>query len=326
MRHTTDISAARREKRSREAQSLIELLVAVAIGALLLITAVAALVPALRTTGRTGIAYTGTLLARELLDNVRVWAEGDWSRLLALAPGSLSHYFLNASNSPFFAVSGDETVAASSTVYTRYFFVDNAFRDANGFLATDLAGNRSDPSTKKVTVVWGAEGTPTTTLSLYLTRYRNDSTVYTDWSGGPDQSGPVTNASIDNRFWSSSNIEYANPQGSISLTANPGTLDSSTFDTGSASGAQLNAVVWRGDQPAGASVEFQFATSSVPSPPSWDFIGPDGTSSAWYDVLVSTPAPLDFRWHAGRYFRYRIRLTASGSSPRVDEVAINWSP
>ncbi len=112
-------------------------------------------------------------------------------------------------------------------------------------------------------------------------------------------------------------------------TSTNGTLDSSTFDTGIAAGAQLNSVLWHGNQPAGTSVKFQFAVSNSSSGP-WSYKGSDGTSNSYYTVGADTSIKLDYAFHSNfRYFRYRIFLfsnQAQSQSPRVDEVIVNWSP
>jgi hypothetical protein len=115
-------------------------------------------------------------------------------------------------------------------------------------------------------------------------------------------------------------------------TSNTGTLDSTTFDTGVASGTQLNSVLWQGALNNGA-VKFQFAVSNSSSGP-WNFIGPDNTTSTFFTGnpgasinLVSTNNLYGYNLFAGyRYFRYRATLVLGDSSPRVDDVVVNWSP
>lgn len=108
-----------------------------------------------------------------------------------------------------------------------------------------------------------------------------------------------------------------------------GTLDSATFDTGVASGAQLNSIMWEGTLPSGASVGFQIAVSNSSSGP-WNFEGPDGTSATTYSGVAGVPIPLtDYTVLDGRYFRYRAILTtnlAQTLSPQVTDVVVNWSP
>ncbi len=124
----------------------------------------------------------------------------------------------------------------------------------------------------------------------------------------------------------SSNYKVATTWIATSTTA---TLDSSTYDTGSAGGAQLNSVMWRGTLSAGTSVRFQFASSNSSSGP-WSYMGTDGTSNTYYNTGPDASLKLDYSFFNNfRYFRYRISLISDQSqqySPRVDEVLINWSP
>ncbi|MBI4085510.1 MAG: hypothetical protein HY432_03345 [Candidatus Liptonbacteria bacterium] len=107
------------------------------------------------------------------------------------------------------------------------------------------------------------------------------------------------------------------------------TLDSTTYDTGVSSGAQLNSVMWHGTLPAGTAVRFQFATSNSSSGP-WSFMGTDGTSNTYYNTGQDVSLKLDYSlFNNARYFRYKIFLVSDAAqslSPTVNEVLINWSP
>lgn len=108
--------------------------------------------------------------------------------------------------------------------------------------------------------------------------------------------------------------------------ASVGTLDSFTFDTGVASGSQLNSILWRGVKPSGSNVQFQFATADSENGP-FNFIGPDGTSATYYAPSPDVSTELKFVYHRGRFFRYRVRIDGTSSTnPRIDEIIINWSP
>ena len=110
-----------------------------------------------------------------------------------------------------------------------------------------------------------------------------------------------------------------------------GILDSQTFDTGVASGAQLNSITWRGSLPSSeTSVGFEIAVSNSSSGP-WNFIGPDGMPGPpFYSGIAGMPITLgNYSSLAGRYFRYRVILTtnvAQTLSPSVNNVVVNWSP
>jgi hypothetical protein len=112
-------------------------------------------------------------------------------------------------------------------------------------------------------------------------------------------------------------------------TSTIGVLDSSTFDTGVAFGAQFNSILWQGDQPGGTAVRFQFSASNSSSGP-WNFSGPDGTDTTSYSGGPNTSLKLDSSlYNNRRYFRYRVILVSNQAqtiSPRVDDVMVNWSP
>lgn len=112
-------------------------------------------------------------------------------------------------------------------------------------------------------------------------------------------------------------------------TSTSATLDSTTYDTGVAGGAQLNAFIWHGSQPAGTQAAFQFAVSNASSGP-WNFMGSDGTANTYYVASPDTLTKLDYTlFNNYRYFRYRASLTSNVTqtlTPQVDDVIINWSP
>lgn len=105
-------------------------------------------------------------------------------------------------------------------------------------------------------------------------------------------------------------------------TSTSGTLESTTYDTGASGGAQLNSFTWKGSQPAGTRVDFQFAGSNATSGP-W-------TYGSVYTVNQNTPQPVDYILHNNyRYFRYKATLysdQAQRNTPAVEDVILNWSP
>lgn len=112
-------------------------------------------------------------------------------------------------------------------------------------------------------------------------------------------------------------------------TSTTGFVDSTTFDTGSTSGAQLNSLLWQGSLPAGTAIAFQLAVSNSSSGP-WSFMGPGGTASTTYTASPGVPIPLSYSLFSGyRYFRYQVTLTSNATqsaTPRVDDVTVDWSP
>ncbi len=204
----------------KSGQFLIEVLIAAAIGAILITAAAGVIVPALRINTQTNRAQAGAALGKELLENVRVWAESDWHNVSNLATSSANHYYLNTSNSPFLVISGDQQISVSTTTYTRYFYVNEVYRNLSDALVTSTgpegASVKYDPSTKKITVAYSWPRSATATIAQYITRNRNNIFIQTDWFGGPGQEGPATNP--NNKFsTSTTNINYASTTGSIFL-------------------------------------------------------------------------------------------------------------
>lgn len=198
---------------SRSGQSLMEVLIAIAVGSFLVIGAATIIVPVLKISKQAGQSQTGMALAKELSENVRVWSEGDWHNLMNLATTSLNHYYLITSVSPFTLISGDEAVLVSTTTYKRYFYIDDVLRGAGGNISSSTGV--SDPSTKLVTLAYSWPGSSTNTMSVYLTRNRDNIFSQTDWFGGPGQDGPSTN--VGNKFSASTNIDYTTSPGSIMI-------------------------------------------------------------------------------------------------------------
>lgn len=111
-------------------------------------------------------------------------------------------------------------------------------------------------------------------------------------------------------------------------TSSIASLDSSTFDTGVSSGAQLNSILWQGLQPAGTSVGFQIAASANSTGP-WNYKGPLGTADDFYVTDPGVSKSVSYTLHNNaRYFRYRVKLTSDQAqtlTPRVDDIIVNWS-
>jgi len=200
-------------KQRGKGQSLIEVLLAVAIGAILITAGVALIVPALQSNTQASKIQVASSLGKELLDNVRVWSEGNWNNVLLLATGTSNTYYLNATSSPFTASTVDsvQSLVVGTSTYTRSFYLSDVQRDSGGNVVT--SGGNYDPSTKRVTVVYSWPGGTVNTMSTYVVRGKNAVVSQSDWSGGPGSSGPVT--STNNQFASSSNIDYQTSTGVI---------------------------------------------------------------------------------------------------------------
>ncbi len=234
-------------RKSQQGQSLIELLIAVTVGAILVGSAAILLVTALKASSQNKFIQTASFLAQDLVEKVTVFAEAKWycpsgsttncGIYNLLKDGT--HYYLNVDSTPFQWVllvppqTGGESIAVDGVTYTRYFFVrDVCRRGSTGNIAgpviepspncSNILTNIVDPSTQQVTAVveWTDQGGGSVKIVKFLTRHGDRVTVQTDWSGGPTSpsSDPVVNAGINtNSFYSATSIDFTSVPGSIKI-------------------------------------------------------------------------------------------------------------
>lgn len=197
-----------------EGQSLIELIIAVAIGAVIILVGVAAVSVSLRIASQDPLWQTGNFLTQQLLDNVAVTAEGNWSAIAAAT--TTSH--LVGSDKGFVVVEGAATVIIDNVSYLQSFFATSTRRNASG----DIDPNGTDdPSTKRavVRVEWVYRNQPVILeVERYLGRTRNAVFAQTDWLGGPTcpASDPAVTSPVHNKFCeSAAELEFEKIPGSI---------------------------------------------------------------------------------------------------------------
>jgi hypothetical protein len=130
-----------------------------------------------------------------------------------------------------------------------------------------------------------------------------------------------------------------------------GSLTSSVFDTGSASGVTYNTILYRTSvsPPTGTAVKFQLAASNcsngATNAPACDqnvgwggsktsgdgaYLGYDGTSATYYTATADNiPVALNSIYYNNRrYFSYKVFLFSDIyglQSPQVDSVIVTWS-
>jgi len=99
-----------------------------------------------------------------------------------------------------------------------------------------------------------------------------------------------------------------------------GTFISVSFDAEKNVG--FNYLTWSATKPAGTNVIFQIATNNDNS--TWNYVGPDGTGSTFYD----SPGAIPLNTVEGRYIRYKATLSTETKnvSPVLESVTTNYSP
>jgi hypothetical protein len=154
----------------------------------------------------------------------------------------------------------------------------------------------------------------------------------TDWSGGSGQAAYTA----ANKYWAGNSfVDTATSSGNILLkssfgsynTSATGTLESSTFDTGTSS--NFYALSWTPvNQPALAGfvpVKLQFATapSTTPNGP-WNYFGPDGTPNTYFTV---PGVQISSSGNGNEYARYMAYMTTKTATvtPTVSDVSFTYT-
>jgi Tfp pilus assembly protein PilV len=175
----------------RRGQSLLEVLIASALGVILITGAITLIAPSLRGDKTFTRVQVGAAYGRELADKVRAYADSDWHALAALSTSTAWSYYVTSS--PMFAAAtGTETMSVSTTTYLRYFYLSQVSRDAGGNVNEAEKTSGYDPSILKVSVVYGVSGEATSSMVTYVTRPHQKITMQSDWSGGDGVDGPVS--------------------------------------------------------------------------------------------------------------------------------------
>lgn len=153
----------------------------------------------------------------------------------------------------------------------------------------------------------------------------------TDWSQGQGQDLFINPSQY---FSDNGSVDTATSSGDIVLrtifdlysTNATGTLESSTFDTGTTS--NFYTLSWTpNNQPllSGAtSVKLQFATDASSSPTSWTYLGPDGTSDSYYTIPESAIHSIHNNKEFVRYKAYLTTETAT-VTPKLSSVSFAYT-
>lgn len=149
----------------------------------------------------------------------------------------------------------------------------------------------------------------------------------TDWSGG---SGQDAWTDATRYFSDDGNVDTIGTPGEVKLVntlgvyAASGILESSTFDTGSASNFyQLTFLPVAQPPQTGNSVRLQIATANDPGGP-WNYLGPDGTAATFYDATTPDIAAVH---NGNRYLRYKLYLSTDDPAftPNVADIQFTFT-
>ncbi len=202
--------------KSQRGQSLVELVIGIALGVLFIAGAIGIVVLTLRIGSQNKISQTASELTHEAANQIPTIALADWHALSSLSPrGTSTQYHLVQSGGFFEVASGTEDLTINNQPYSRSFTVSDVYRDADGAIVTDGSGT-IDPSTLAVVIAtaWVQNGEATNVeFTQYVTRNRSRVFNQSDWSGGVGAMSSYTAPPIE--FAAQTNINYASIAGSI---------------------------------------------------------------------------------------------------------------
>ncbi len=211
---------------NQKGQMLIEILLAVLIAAIVIGAASSLGYVGLKSGQSSGAKSSAVALAQEGLEAMQAIAESDWHNIYLPPDGNgsssnkgESYPYYVYKNGVNWAISSDiakRDIIINGNTYARVIYIYNVSRNATGDREIIATGGIDDPSTQKIKVIVSRVGEASISVSEYLTRWKNNTSAQTDWSGGAGQAGPVTtpNTGYDS---DDGNIEINNPAGSIKL-------------------------------------------------------------------------------------------------------------
>lgn len=204
----------------QKGQILIELLLAVAIAGVIAGLAAQLTGVSLRSVQVSSRESSARMLAEEAIESSLAVSQEKWHNIYNLAKGTPNYYYPFHQTAPvdkWVLLSGQENVTIEGVDYTRSLYFENVNREeaTENITASSGLGIYDDPSTQKLTVVvsWN-DGS--VVLTKYLSRWKNETVVQTNWFGSSGTAGPVTNFG-NNFFTDDANLDYNQPPGSITL-------------------------------------------------------------------------------------------------------------
>ena len=202
--------------KNKSGHSLIEVLIAMAVGTITILAAVTVLTLMLRI-GKQDVSFqTAAFLEQEVVDKLLVTADRDWQEV-AETSDDKKYYLKTTEAKGFEIVEGDETVPIDGVNYTYYIEFDEVNRSDSGAISSS---GSSDPSTRKVelSVTWRFQGDDEiSTVTKYITRSKNEVFRQTNWSGGPTTPSDETVNAITHRFYESEGLDFVFQPGLLKI-------------------------------------------------------------------------------------------------------------
>lgn len=207
-----------------QGQALAELILAIAIIAIVGTIVAELIATGSRLGGSTNDSLVRLRLAEEAIETLRAIAQGNnastqgWNRIYrppdgtgdpSASKGAAHPYHPAQSGGIWVLIPGEETITLTGKSYGRKVVIDNISRNATAAIEGTYNPVNDDPATQKVTITVTALSSPPVSLVVYMTRYLNQGSRQTDWSGAIN-AGPFDATSNVTTISSSQSIDTGN--------------------------------------------------------------------------------------------------------------------
>lgn len=182
---------------SSSGQSLIGILLTIAIGALVLVLGAQIIQTSLKVSESTRQKNVAYQLAQESFEATKAIAQEDW-HLIYDATVDQEYYLDNSEGKWALSTNTDyKTFTFGKDTFSRWIVFNNVSRDASGDIEAVYNADRDDPSTRKVAVSVTLNSIQKINWSYYLTRWENEIVNQSNWEGDSGEEGPVTSFGSD---------------------------------------------------------------------------------------------------------------------------------
>lgn len=201
-------------------QSLIELLLALSVAVVAIISGFLVLQFLIKRASDEGASQMAAYLREETLKKMHFLSNISYTALIDPSLDSTVDYkFVTAANGTISLTPGIDTQVVSGKPYSVAFRILPVYRDANKNIVS--SGNVEDKNTRQVNLAisWtGPDGPVSLFSSTYLTRDRNYSFHQTDWSGGATiTADPIFSGSSYNKYKQGTDIDVTTSPGRVTV-------------------------------------------------------------------------------------------------------------
>jgi type II secretory pathway pseudopilin PulG len=178
-------------------QILIEIILAILIGTMIIGAAASLIVANQKSSQASGQRDAAIFLAQEGIESLKSITENNWHSIFLppdgagdkdASKGDGNNYCLKIDgiNNKWILTSNqaDCEINVNGTIYTRTINVYNTNREDNNDENIISLGGVDDPSTQKIKVKVSYSAGEDIIIEQYLTRWRNEIFIQSDWSGG----------------------------------------------------------------------------------------------------------------------------------------------